>query len=174
MKKSDIIAPVVLTTPFAASGDKNAIPATNNPSSGDASQNLGFPPITQVDINSGGIPPTRQDFNGLGYMTTTHSFYNQNGSFYTFNPEVSAAIGGYPNEAILWYLSEAGVRLLQSTKDDNTDNFITNPEVIGTSWTDSIPTQATIDTMLNRKIQLVSALPSNPEEDVLYCIPETV
>ena len=96
MKKSEIVAPVVLTTPFAADGDKNIIPATNNPSSGDASQNLGFPPITGEDINAGGIPPTRQDFNGLGYMTSSHSFYNQNGSFYTFSPEVSAAIGGYP------------------------------------------------------------------------------
>lgn len=151
MKKSEIVAPVVLTTPFAADGDKNIIPATNNPSSGDASQNLGFPPITGEDINAGGIPPTRQDFNGLGYMTSSHSFYNQNGSFYTFSPEVSAAIGGYPNGAILWYLSDAGVRLLQSTKDDNTDNFISNPSVIGTSWVEAIPTVAFVNEGLAKR-----------------------
>ena len=151
MKKSEIVAPVVLTTPFAADGDKNIIPATNNPSSGDASQNLGFPPITGEDINAGGIPPTRQDFNGLGYMTSSHSFYNQNGSFYTFSPEVSAAIGGYPNGAILWYLSDAGVRLLQSTKDDNTDNFISNPSVIGTSWVEAIPTVAFVNDGLAKR-----------------------
>lgn len=151
MKKSEIVAPVVLTTPFAASGDKNIIPATNNPSSGDASQNLGFPPVTEEDINAGGIPPTRQDFNGLGYMTSSHNFYNQNGSFYTFSPEVSAAIGGYPNGAILWYLSDAGVRLLQSTKDDNTDNFITTPSVIGTSWVEAIPTVAFVNEGLAKR-----------------------
>lgn len=151
MKKSEIVAPVVLTTPFAASGDKNIIPATNNPSSGDASQNLGFPPVTEEDINAGGIPPTRQDFNGLGYMTSSHNFYNQNGSFYTFSPEVSAAIGGYPNGAILWYLSNAGVRLLQSTKDDNTDNFITTPSVIGTSWVEAIPTVAFVNEGLAKR-----------------------
>lgn len=60
MKKSEIVAPVVLTTPFAASGDKNIIPATNNPSSGDASQNLGFPPVTKKILTPAAFrPPVR-------------------------------------------------------------------------------------------------------------------
>lgn len=174
MKASEIVNPAVLEMPFAVNGDKNNIPATNSPASGDASQSLGFPPVTQISVDAGGIPPARQDFNGLGYLTTSHSFYAQNGNFYTFDNNVSAAIGGYPKGAKLWYTdSDNAVRLLISDKDDNTDNFLTNPEVIGTSWLDCIPTQGAIETMLNRKIQLVSALPSNPENDVLYCIPET-
>ena len=151
MKKSDIIAPSALTTPFAAEGDKNIIPPTNNPSSGLASQNLGFPPITSEDPSAGGLPPTRQDFNGLGYMLTSQNFSIQNGVPVTFNQAVSDAIGGYSNEAVLWYITEGGVRLLQSTKDDNTDNFITDPSVIGTSWVEAIPTVAFVNQGLDKR-----------------------
>lgn len=147
MKASEIIDPAVLEMPFALNGDKNNIPATNLPSTGDASQSLGFPPVTQVSVDAGGIPPDRKDFNGLGYLTTSHSFYAQNGNFYTFSENVSSAIGGYPLGAKLWYTdSNNRVRLLKSAKDDNTDNFLTNPEFVGASWIDCIPTQDYIDT----------------------------
>lgn len=53
MKASEIIDPAVLEMPFALNGDKNNIPATNLPSSGDASQNLGFPPVTEVSVDDG-------------------------------------------------------------------------------------------------------------------------
>ena len=147
MKASEIIDPAVLEMPFAVNGDKNNIPVTNLPSTGDASQSLGFPPVTQVSVDAGGIPPDRKDFNGLGYLTTSHSFYAQNGNFYTFSEDVSSAIGGYPLGAKLWYTDDNNrVRLLKSAKDDNTDNFLTNPSFIGTSWVDCIPTQDYIDT----------------------------
>lgn len=141
MKSSDVIDPAVLEMPFAVNGDKNNIPAMNTPSTGYASQSLGFPPITEEEPEDGGIPPDRKDFNGLGYITTSHSFYSQTGSLYTFSESVSAAIGGYPAGAKLWYTdAENKVRLLVSLKDDNTDNFITTPSVIGPegSWNDVI------------------------------------
>lgn len=141
MKRTEILNPAVLAMPFALNGDKNTIPATNDPLLGDASQNNGFPPITAVDINDGGIPPSRQDFNGLGYLTSSHNFFAQNGNFYSFDNEVASSIQGYPQGAKLWYTdSDNNVRLLVSLKDDNMDNFITNPAVIGVSWEDCIPT----------------------------------
>jgi hypothetical protein len=54
--------------PFANEGTKNIIPATNNETTGLASQTNGFPAITQVPIKAGGIAPTRADFNGILYM----------------------------------------------------------------------------------------------------------
>lgn len=50
---------------------------------------------------------------------------------------MAEVIGGYPENALLWYYPDENnvtAKWLRSTKANNTDNFITNPEVIGTSW----------------------------------------
>lgn len=125
--------PQVLQQPFAAQGDKNTIPnaatGTNK-----ASLQEGFPPITGQPINQGGIPPERQDFNGIMNLNSQFYFAFQNGWLPTFSQEVSDAIGGYPQGAVLWYQSSEGLQILESAIPDNTNNFITNPSVIGTSW----------------------------------------
>ena len=53
---------------FADQGTKNIIPDSNNEASGLASLINGFPAITQVKPEMGGIPPQRADFNGILYM----------------------------------------------------------------------------------------------------------
>ena len=126
--------PQVLQQPFAAQGDKNTIPnaatGTNK-----ASLQEGFPPITGQPINQGGIPPERQDFNGAMNLNSQFYFAFQNGWLPTFSQDVSDAIGGYPQGAVLWYQSSDGLQILQSAIPNNTNNFITSPSVIGTSWT---------------------------------------
>ena len=57
--------PNILSGEFAAEGDKNTIPANNDGLSGLASIAKGFPPITQQPLAQGGLPPQRQDFNGI-------------------------------------------------------------------------------------------------------------
>ena len=127
--------PQVLAQPFAAQGDKNTIPnaatGTNK-----ASLQEGFPPITQQPINKNGIPPERADFNGLGNLCSQFGFAFQNGLASTFRQEVSDAIGGYAKGAMLWYFDE-GKKVyvpLTSLVANNTYNFNTNPEYIGTYW----------------------------------------
>lgn len=75
--------PTLITTPFAASGDKITPPNTNTPSDGRFSQTLGFPPVTAIPLGSGGKAPKREDFNGAFNMISNILFYAQKG--FTFN-----------------------------------------------------------------------------------------
>lgn len=129
-------APQVISAPVASSSTalKNQIP--DEPTGSYlASVQEGFPPITMLPQEQGGEAPDGKDFNGLFNLMSQFYYYTQNGGTYTFVPEVSDAIGGYPENALLWYFpQECTAQWLRSTKPNNTDNFIANPEVIGTSW----------------------------------------
>ena len=132
----DLTAPQVLTGAFAYNGQKNTIPDAPT-GSHLASIQEGFPPITMMPKKNGGQPPEGKDFNGIFNLMSQFYFFTQNGGTYTFNQSVSDAIGGYPENALLWYYPDENnvtAKWLRSTKANNTDNFITNPEVIGTSW----------------------------------------
>ena len=132
--------PQVLPQPFAAQGDKNTIPnaatGTNK-----ASLQEGFPPITGQPINKGGIPPERQDFNGAMNLNSQFYFAFQNGWWPTFTQEVSDAIGGYPQGAVLWLFDTENkvYTPLLSLVGNNTYNFNTNPEYIGQYWARILP-----------------------------------
>lgn len=128
--------PPVLQQPFAFNGDKNTIPLS---ATGDqrASLQEGFPPVTSQSILKGGIPPERKDFNGLGNLLSSMYFYLQNGGQFTFNPDVSNAIGGYPAGAILTYTDSSTNKSYQviSLINNNTFNFVAEPSYIdGAKW----------------------------------------
>lgn len=132
----DLTLPQVLSGAFAYNGEKNTIPDAPT-GSFLASIQEGFPPITMMPKKNGGQPPEGKDFNGIFNLMSQFYFFTQNGGTYTFNQSVSDAIGGYPENALLWYYPDDNnvtAKWLRSTKANNTDNFITNPEVIGTSW----------------------------------------
>lgn len=127
--------PQVIQQPFAAQGDKNTIPnaatGTNK-----ASLQEGFPPITGMPVNKGGIPPERLDFNGAMNLNSQFYFAFQNGWWPTFSQEVSDAIGGYPKDAVLWLFDsqKSRARILQSLIPNNTYNFNTDASYIGKYW----------------------------------------
>lgn len=127
--------PQVIQQPFAAQGDKNTIPnaatGTNR-----ASLQEGFPPITGMPVNKGGIPPERLDFNGAMNLNSQFYFAFQNGWWPTFYKKVSDAIGGYPKDAVLWLFdsTKSRVRILQSLIPNNTYNFNTDASFIGKYW----------------------------------------
>ena len=77
--------PAILSGAFAAEGDKNTIPANNDGLSGLASIAKGFPPITQVPLAQGGLPPQRQDFNGIFNLISKYLLYAQVGGVYEYN-----------------------------------------------------------------------------------------
>lgn len=77
--------PDILSGAFAAEGDKNIIPANNDGLSGLASIAKGFPPITQQPLAQGGLPPQRQDFNGIFNLFSQFLLYAQNGGVYAYN-----------------------------------------------------------------------------------------
>jgi len=136
--------PNSLTKPFAESGDKNTLYDVNPdtatyPQRADLTN--GFPQITSESIDDGGLPPERKDFNALGNLATTYNFFQQAGGVFTYDATIATAIGGYPMGARLWYDDGNGhTSILRSTKQNNTDNFITTPSFIGTSWVVDVPT----------------------------------
>lgn len=77
--------PAILSGAFAAEGDKNTIPANNDGLSGLASIAKGFPPICQQPLAQGGLPPQRQDFNGIFNLFSQFLLYAQNGGVYVYN-----------------------------------------------------------------------------------------
>nr|DAJ86641.1 MAG TPA: tail fiber protein [Caudoviricetes sp.] len=154
--------PQILSGAFAYNGEKNTIPEEPT-GSFLASIQQGFPPITMMPKKNGGQPPEGKDFNGILNLVSQFYFFTQNGGTYTFNQSVSDAIGGYPEGARLWYVdsSTGEASLLRSTKGNNTDNFVTNPEVIGTSWVLDIVTQGYVQEQLEPvKAAIVARLPA--------------
>lgn len=134
--------PNVIAGPFARNGLKNNIP--ENPTGTYlASVDEGFPAITMQPLALGGTPPDGKDFNGIFNLMSQFYFAFQNGWWPTFDPEVSQAIGGYPQDSILWYLSpeDGRVRTLKSLIPNNTYDFNANPDYIGTYWDDALVAQ---------------------------------
>lgn len=74
----------------------------------------------------------RADVNGIGRLMSQGGFFNRNGGYYTYDPKVADAIGGYPQGAILRYKDrESGlVRVVRSLVADNKFDFVSNPEYI--------------------------------------------
>lgn len=84
--------PDLLGSAFAAIGDKNTIPATNDGSEGLASQSLGFPPITEKPLTEGGIPPRRDDVNGVLNLLSQHILFRQSGGQYQYDTQLDYTI----------------------------------------------------------------------------------
>lgn len=76
--------PSRISTPFADAGTKNVIPETMAQPSATAaaSWQAGFPTVCSLPLSAGGIPPARNDFNGLfNQMTQTERFLQDGGIF---------------------------------------------------------------------------------------------
>lgn len=133
-----LLTPNTIPLPFANQGDKNSIPKDATGSQL-ASYQEGFPAITQKAVKKGGIPPERNDFNGILYLLSQWQYAFQNGWLPTFEQDVSDAIGGYAQGAVLWYKPTTGefantVVPLRSLIDNNTYNFNINADYIGIYW----------------------------------------
>ena len=111
--------PKLIVTPFAELGAKNDIPESGATEPQLATMSAGWPAVTETPINEGGIPPDRKDFNGLGYLTTSHLAFLNRGQWYGFDPVFAGQIGGYPINSRL--MLENG-DIAQSTIPNNTNN----------------------------------------------------
>lgn len=133
MKKIDVSSPLALSKIIASEGLTNQIPAdaSSIAEQYNASQDVGFPEVTMKPVQVGGEAPDGRDFNGFLQLLSSHLFASQNGGIYTFNADVSSAIGGYPQGAILGYIDTNGdYNFVKSLIDDNTYNFVNNPAYI--------------------------------------------
>lgn len=100
--------------------------------------------ISSVYSSRTGERVCRGDINGIGRAVSQSKWFNQLGGYYTFIPEVSDAIGGYPLGAILYYRdNQTGyIRVVRSLVPDNTYNFVEDPTLINNlywSFVDNVP-----------------------------------
>ena len=107
--------------------------------------------FSQIYSSEDGRKVSIGDVNGMFNAVLGPSMFDQKGGWRTFSQDVSDAIGGYPEGAILyWYDEESGkLRTVRSMKPDNGDNFVSDPDFIdGASWSfvDNVP----ISTLLVR------------------------
>jgi hypothetical protein len=123
-------APIQIQLPFA-NGDvtkTNPIPVPSSGTPGAASFTDGFPPITGQPVSSGGIPPSKADFNGIFYELSNIDRWMSAGAGFKFSSVYAAAIGGYPKGARV--LNAAGNGYWRSLADNNSNN----PDTTGISW----------------------------------------
>lgn len=115
----------------AAAGFIRAIPETTSDPNA-ASLDLGFPPNTFTPVGAGGAPPDGRDANGILNQETSWSQWFSAGAPVAWDLAFSAAIGGYPEGALIATTSPTplAARWL-STVDDN----VTNPDTGGAGWT---------------------------------------
>lgn len=149
--------PVLFPQPIAAQATSENINTIPNAATGTnlASFQEGFPALTRYPVienpqegQVSGIPPEQQDFNGLFFSVSSHTFFIQNGGSYTFNQNVSDAIGGYPMGAILWYTPSNGTPYqVQSLIGNNSYNFVLNPSYINNVYWKRIYTDIPVGTI---------------------------
>ena len=130
-----ITTPVLMPVPFCNSGNKATIPVeapTTPEDANHASYEAGFPPVTMIPTEAMGIPPRGVDFNGILYVLSTNIQNWNAGVQMKFNSDFCTAIGGYPLGAVLQ--SNDGKKAYVSAIENNTGDFNSNPELIGTDW----------------------------------------
>lgn len=77
--------PQVITSPFCYAGDTRNIPATTPAGTNQFSYEAGFPPLTSTPLQSGGVPPERQDFNAAFKLLSEFIYYLQSGNQFVWS-----------------------------------------------------------------------------------------
>ena len=99
--------PSKIPAAFAASGDKNTIPATTT-TPGAASWSVGFPAITSVPVSQGGVAPTRADFNGILNALSLGLMWLQQGNHYSYSADLDYNPGALvADDGALYFCKQA-------------------------------------------------------------------
>ena len=131
-----ITQPSTLTAPIAYANTSYLTPPlpTDDPNNKIVSLPQGFPLEMAQLISSGGTPVDMGQTNGLFNYLSQFIVWINTGGQWTFDPAVVTANGGYNKGQILWCASVQ--RYLLSLVNNNTANFLTNPNYIndGVNW----------------------------------------
>lgn len=77
--------PDIMQSPLCYEGDKRNIPADTPLGTNQLSYKQGFPPITSIDVDAGGIAPERLDFNAALNLLSTFIYYMQSGNQFVWD-----------------------------------------------------------------------------------------
>ena len=105
--------PSRISEPFAGSGTKNAIPATNaTPSASQAaSWASGFPPECSQPINAGGCPVPRNDMNGILNQLSQDYAFRQDGGVWSWSALADYAVNRVvlgSDGLLYWSVAQSG------------------------------------------------------------------
>lgn len=117
--------PKTILSPVAQNGDKNEIPQSAAQDKGELSYDSGFPYITQVPIEAGGVAPDRKDFNGILNEISQHLFFLQNGGRYQWQDSLDYEIGAVvlgSNGILYKALQNSGVSFSGAKDPTNSEN----------------------------------------------------
>lgn len=76
---------------LGSNADVNTLPTSS--SAGEASMEDLFPAITQVPLESGGVAPTRKDFNALFNLIGAEVYFKMHGGQFTYSATYDYAVG---------------------------------------------------------------------------------
>lgn len=127
----DIYKPVAMPGPFGYDGSVELpkfVRDSGNPNFLD-----GFPVAYGSPKSSGGQYISRAEMNGIGNVASRYEFFRRAGGISTFDAAFCAAIGGYPNGAILDYVYNGSLFKVESLADNNTVNFL-EVGIDGINW----------------------------------------
>ncbi len=127
--------PKQIKQPFAVNGLRNEI-LDNTKEEGKANYNTGFPEITMLPKEAGGLPVLGEDMNGILYDLSENIVYNQAGGTYGLNEDIITNRGGYPKNAML---IEEDNKIYLSKHNNNISNYKTDNSVIGLDWDMIVP-----------------------------------
>ena len=164
---------------WASGGSTQSPIPENSTGTNRASFQDGWPSITSTPIADGGIPPNRLDFNGLGTLLTAYAYAFQQGQYVTFDSMVSTKIGGYPLNAILWYVDGNGVPqyLVRSLVANNTESDLTDttkwePQTLNPTGMAMLGTLSNQSAAQVRNIEIVNSEPASGVDGTIYAIAE--
>jgi len=119
--------PLFIPIRFAMNGAKNVIQKVMQVGQDqeDATWDLGWPAITMIPKEDGGLAPKGQDFNGVLYTLSDHAVHRQNGEQILFSQDVVDNYGGYSLGSIIQ--SNDSLRHYRSLINNNTFDPNTTP-----------------------------------------------
>lgn len=137
--------PTPLSNELAWNGDKNPIPDTNDGSKGLFSVEYGFPYVTQQPLAQGGIPPQRNDFNGVLNLLSKFIRYFQNGGIFAYSSAMDYSVGMLVRNGDRLYVCKAenGANTsagVQNISNSNYWNEITLEDTLGDTLTNQLKT----------------------------------
>lgn len=149
--------PSKIQIPFANSGNKQPIPIPSQigTEDGRASFTDGFPPLTRTPLAAGGKPPFGTDMNGILFAVTQVQQWQSAGGLFSYDADMSTAIGGYPRGALL--VKADGSGYWQSTVENNTSN----PDTGGAGWSGLLSSGGTVGSSRRAAMRVTAASASS-------------
>lgn len=101
------VQPAIDAVPLGTSADVRAIPASPVSGTGQASQSDLFPAETSQPVASGGLPPSRLDFNALFKLLGASTYFIQHGGVFGYDATLNYDKGAFVSYDGMLYMAVA-------------------------------------------------------------------